>query len=84
VTITIHMVAFLKIVGIFAYALAGLFIGLPLLSLYVEGKDRLQKLIYARVWGWTLVIALIAWALWLPLLILIPVTALLNPETYRD
>lgn len=83
-TITIHLMTMLKILAGCAYALAGFFIGMPLLSLYCEGKPRLDALTHSRIWGLTFIVLVLSWVLWLPLLLLIVLIALLNPETYRD
>lgn len=82
-TLTIHLATVMWIIGIAAYLIAGLFIGMPLISLYSEGKVWLGRLLDANIWGLHLVVILTAWLAWIPLLILIVLIALLNPETYR-
>ena len=81
-TITIHLATVAWCLGIAVYAIGGLFVGLPLLSIYSDDKPLLQKLLNTRIWGLNLTLILIAWAGWVGWLLLILLVQLLNPETY--
>lgn len=82
-TITIHLITVAWTLGIAAYAIGGIFIGLPLLAMYVDGKPFFNRLLNTRIWGLNLALVLIGWVGWIGWLLLILLVQLLNPETYR-